>query len=102
MKKSFNIGTSGPTHMELIVDFEAPYLRKSEAIRRFEKLGNPILDVKGDKITSVHQIEKIIYDNSEADQGELVWMCDGCHAYSKSKAIIDEHEKACDILKKGK
>lgn len=85
----------GPTHIELEVRFEAPDLKRSEAIRRHLALGNPLLDTEGDELIAVHQIERIYYDHREAEDGELVWQCDWCGAYSVTRHVVETHEATC-------
>lgn len=92
----------GPSHIELKVEMHAPDIPGWLAEKRWKELGNPIFDVEsgGKYITAVHQVEKVDY--GEAEQGELVWACDGCGAYSKSEKVVIEHEQVCDSIKKDK
>lgn len=85
----------GPSHVELIVEVSAPGLSQAEAERRWKGAGNEIIEVQGRTITAVAQIEGVDYDHSEADEGELVWACDYCGAYSRSKVVADTHERTC-------
>lgn len=85
-----------PSHIELIVVAHPHGLSQQEAERRWKGLGNEIVEVNGREITAIAQVEKIDYDHSEAAEGELVWACDYCGAYSRSAKITEEHEKNCE------
>lgn len=69
---------------------EAPDLKRSEAIRRWQKLGNPILDTDGHKIIAVDEVY-----NPDENIGTLVWQCDFCLSHSKKKETILRHEEIC-------
>lgn len=95
--------TAGPTHIELKVEFTPARMSLKSGLalykeQHMKEYGNPLFDVDEEQgsIIAVHQIEKIAYDHSVADDGELVWQCESCGAYSKTKRVVDEHEKVCE------
>lgn len=62
-----------------------------------EKGGNPLLrvDEEHGTLVAVDQVERVggmVHDHSKALDGEMVWICDSCGAYSKTKQIVDDHE----------
>lgn len=87
---------AGGVRLDLEVRFEAPDLSRKEAIRRHLAAGNPLLDTDGDDLIAVVEIGEIQYPHREAAEGELVWVCAYCQAYSVTKYVVDVHELTCD------
>lgn len=64
-----------------------PDLSKNRLLKRLREIGNPVLAETDSGFLLVDE---------EAEQGELVWACDRCGAYSRSQAVCEEHERKCD------
>lgn len=88
--------TEGPSHIELVVQVQAPGLSQAEAERRWLAAGNRILDVQGRDITAVAQVERVPRSDEDAVEGEFVWACDHCGAYSRSRTVAEHHEQTCE------
>lgn len=97
MKKTNQHNISAkPTAIELIMEARPHHMSNKSLKGLFKELGNPMFKDNGDSITAVHTLEKIKYDHSEAEEGELVWACEKCGSYSKTKQVVVNHEKLCN------
>lgn len=94
-----NILPVGPGYIELKIEAYPHHMSSKSLASLFKEMRNPIFKVNNDSLTAVHQVERVCYDHSEAEDGELVWACDYCGAYSKSKIVVTRHEDTCSERK---
>lgn len=79
------------TEIGLQVVAHAPDLSRTQAIREWQRLGNPLLDADADgTLHAVAQVER------PAAEGQLVWVCDFCSKYAESRAEVEAHEQNCE------
>lgn len=91
-----NIIGMHPAKMSLIMVMKPiDEIDMKDAVEEMQDLKNPIIAVQGREITAVHTVDHIVLDHSEAAENELVWSCEGCKAYSRSKYITENHELNC-------
>lgn len=102
MRRTYGVQGGGPSHIGLEIALTPVHMSLKSGKKLWEELGreyggNPIFEIDEEhgSIVAVNQIEKIAYDHSEANEGELVWKCDYCGAYSKTKRVVDAHEQTC-------
>lgn len=94
---SFTVKPGAPSHLGLkVVARPRPGLTLEDLIERMDDL-NPDYEVRPEGVV----LEDAVYvngnyvDHSQAVEGELVWACDHCGAYSRTKALVTAHEPIC-------
>lgn len=80
--------------IHLHVEVSAPNLTRTEAIRRWRALGNPMLDTAGDTIIAVDETHTVTY-TPEYDYPAFafIYKCDFCDAHHHLQEVVDAHER---------
>lgn len=94
------IEVAGPSHLGLrAVAQPRPGLTVDDLLERFDDSDQHIEDVRpeGVILADVVYANGMYLDHSEAADGELVWACDFCGMYSRTKAVVEAHEPTCHL-----
>lgn len=95
---AFFIDAGGPSAIGLkAVATPQPGLTTEDLLERLGDTGQHIEDVRPEGVVLADVVYQngLYLDHSEADEGELVWACDFCGLYSRTKTLVEDHEPTC-------